>query len=502
MRLSTRIALAVGATVPVLVLATGWLLLRLVAADLHDQQDAHLRERAATVAKDARGLLRASAADRSAAVEQARQRRLFTSALDVGVRLIGPDETFTGGPQPDAGAPLPASAPVPVTLRADGHSWRILSTRVTGGRPGARGTLWLFASDTAADTQLRLVRRRAVSVALLAAPLSGLLAWGVAARASRPLRRLQRRASGLDPRSSPARLDHTPTRIAEVDDLAHTLGTVLARYDEQAARTAEALATARSFASAASHELRTPLMSMQTNLEILAGHPELAGADRDEVLFDLRREHARLLGLLVMLRDLGRGDLVEADAFGPVDLADVVEASTAEQRRRHPRARLSGRCAPGLRVHGWEPGLRSVVDNLLVNALVHGHGHGDGDGHRGARPAQVEVSLRASGTDVLLVVDDPGPGIPPELRAQVFERFRRRPDSPGSGLGLTLVAQQIALHRGRIRILDRPAGPGTRIEVTLPLADGTADEGNTLPLPRNWMIAAAHRPQEFHKDDS
>lgn len=135
MRLSTRIALAVGATVPVLVLATGWLLLRLVAADLHDQQDTHLRERAVAVAKDARGLLRASAADRSAAVEQARERRVFTSALDVGVRLIGPEETFTGGPQPAADVALPARAPVPVTLRADGRSWRILSTRVTGRAP-------------------------------------------------------------------------------------------------------------------------------------------------------------------------------------------------------------------------------------------------------------------------------------------------------------------------------------------------------------------------------
>lgn len=495
MRLSTRIALAVGATVPVLVLATGWLLLRLVAADLHDQQDTHLRERAATVAKDARGLLRASAADRSAAVEQARQRQLFTSALDVGVRLIGPDETFTGGPQPEAGVPLPASAPVPVTLRADGRSWRVLSTRVSAARPGVRGTLWLFASDTASDTQLRLVRRRVVSVALLAAPLSGLLAWGAASRASRPLRRLQRRASGLDPRSSPARLDHTPTRITEVDDLAHTLRTVLARYDEQAARTTEALATARSFASAASHELRTPLMSMQTNLEILTEHPELTGPDRDEVLLDLRREHARLLGLLVMLRDLGRGDLVEADAFGPVDLADVVEASTEEQRRRHPYARLSARSAPGPRVYGWEPGLRTVVDNLLVNALVHGRADG--------QTAEVEVTLCASGPDAVLVVDDRGPGIPPALRGEVFERFRRRPGSPGSGLGLTLVAQQIALHRGRIRILDRPAGPGTRFEVTLPLVDGPgAAEGATLPLRRDWMIQAAGRPQEFHKDGS
>lgn len=111
MRLSTRIALAVGLTVPLLVLATGWLLLRLVATDLHHQQDTHLRESAAAVAKDARGLLRASAADRSAAVERARERRLFTSALDVGVRLVGPEETFTGGPQPDQAVPLPASAP-------------------------------------------------------------------------------------------------------------------------------------------------------------------------------------------------------------------------------------------------------------------------------------------------------------------------------------------------------------------------------------------------------
>ncbi|MFF3145583.1 two-component sensor histidine kinase, partial [Streptomyces sp. NPDC057927] len=66
----------------------------------------------------------------------------------------------------------------------------------------------------------------------------------------------------------------------------------------------------------------------------------------------------------------------------------------------------------------------------------------------------------------------------------------------------TLVAQQIALHRGGIRVLDRPTGAGTRVEVTLPLSDGTADTEDTLPLPRNWMITTADRPQEFHKDGS
>ncbi|WP_328541269.1 MULTISPECIES: HAMP domain-containing sensor histidine kinase [unclassified Streptomyces] len=495
MRLSTRIALGVGATVPLLVLATGWLLLRLVATDLHHQQDTHLWESAAAVARDARGLLRASAADRPAAVEQARERRLFTSALDVGVRLVGSGETFTGGPQPDQAVPLPASAPAPVTLRAGGDTWRVLSTRVSAGRSGARGTLWLFAPDTASDAQLRLVRKRVVTVALLAAPLSGLLAGVVAGRASRPLRRLRDDANGLDPRTSTARLDHTPTRIVEVDDLAHTLQTVLSRYDEQAARTAEALATARSFASAAAHELRTPLMSMQTNLEILSEHPHLPGPDREEVLDDLRREHARLLGLLVMLRELGRGDLVEADAFGLVDLADVVEASTREQRHRHPLALITGDWPPGLRVYGWEPGLRTVVDNLLTNALV----HGSVDGH----PARVDVTLRANGGHAVLVVTDQGPGIAPQHRAEVFERFKRRPDSPGSGLGLTLVAQQIDLHRGRVRIVQPPVGAGTRIEVVLPLVSGIVDTEATLPLQRNWMITTAGRqPQEFHKEDS
>ncbi|MGW0971479.1 sensor histidine kinase [Streptomyces sp. NPDC002516] len=495
MRLSTRIALAVGASVPVLVLATGWLLLRLVAVDLHDEQDAHLRRSAAAVAKDARGLLRASAAERSAAVERTRERRLFTSALDVGIRLVGPSETFTGGPQPDRAA-LPASAPVPVTLRTGGHAWRILSKPVSGTRPGVRGTLWLFAPDTAADTQLRLVRRRVVTVALLAAPLSGLLAGAVAGRASRPLRRLRDSASGLDPRTTSARLDHSPARIAEVDDLAHTLQTVLSRYDEQAARTEEALATARSFASAAAHELRTPLMSMQTNLEILTEHPALPAPDREEVLGDLRLEHARLLGLLVMLRELGRGDLVEADAFGPVDLADVVEASVREQRRRHPLAHIAAHGPPGPRVHGWEPGLRTVLDNLLTNALVHG---GCADG----RPAHIEVTLYASGDQAVLLVDDRGPGIAPERRAAVFGRFKRRPDSPGSGLGLTLVAQQIDLHRGRVRVLDGPDGTGTRIEVVLPLRDGGSGPEAALPAQRNWVIATARaRPQEFHKEGS
>ncbi|MGW2564467.1 sensor histidine kinase [Streptomyces sp. NPDC001514] len=495
MKLSTRIALAVGITVPVLVLAAGWLLLQLVARDLHAEQDAHLRTRAALVAGDARRLLRVTAADRPAAVEQARERQLYASALDVGIRLTGPQGTVSGGPQPGASVPLPDSAPGPVTVEDGNDSWRVLSVRVRGPRPGVDGTLWLFSPDTASQDRLKLVRRRVVTVALLAAPVAGLLGLAVASRATRPLRRLQQRTSGLDPTADAARLEHAPTGVTEVDDLGRTLQTVLARYDEQAARTTAALATARSFAAAAAHELRTPLMSMRTNLDILTEHPDLGASDRTEVLADLHSEHTRMLGLLVMLRELGRGDLVEADAFGPVDLAEVIDASVADARRRHPAAQIGVPEVPRLSVYGWEPGLRTLVDNLLANALVHGR---SADGR-----ARIEVGLRAGGHPsqpvAVLTVDDQGPGIPPPQRDAVFQRFRRGPDSPGSGLGLTLVAQQTALHRGGVQVQDRPSGRGTRVEVRIPVLTVQGGTVPSLPADRDWLIGTAQHPQGFHK---
>ena len=488
MRLSTRIGLAVGLTVPLLVLASGWLLLRLVNHDLHHAEDQHLRTRATAMVPEARALLRASVNGRPK-VADTRERLLFSAALDVGVRMIGPDGTFSGGPQPNASVPLPEGTTGPVTVRAAGESWRALARPIS--TPRGSGTLWVFSPNAADQAQLRLVRHRVAVTTLLAVPLSGLLAWGVATGATGPLRRLGRRTAGLDPRTSPARLSDQPSGVTEVDELAATLRTVLTRYDEQAARTAEALDTARSFSSAAAHELRTPLMSMGTNLDILAGHPDLPAAERAEVVTDLRHEHARLLGMLVMLRELGRGDLVEAEAFRAVDLADTADAAVAEARHRAPDAEITLDAAPGLTVHGWEPGLRLLLDNLLANALAHGR---DAQGR-----AVVRVGVTGGAGEMLVTVDDQGPGVPADARARIFERFQRGPDSAGSGLGLTLVAQQAALHRGSVTVTDGPDGTGARFVVRLPRG------GGELPGPpgrRDWLIgtAGANRSQSFPKD--
>ncbi|MGW4802748.1 sensor histidine kinase [Kitasatospora sp. NPDC004272] len=479
MKLSTRIAIGAAVLVPLLVAAAGLLLLPLVGADLHRRQDAQLNARAAAVLPNARALLAADSRGRPK-VEQNQQRKLMDAALDAGVRLTAADGTvlLAAGPQPDDPLLLPgAPGGNVVTVRQAGSSWRVLTVRVDGG--GAGGTLWVLAPAGEPAEELRAVRRRVLLVALVAAPLSGLIAFGLAERATRPLRRLGRRAAGLDPRAGHAAFAHARTGTAEVDELSAAIALLLSRYDEQAARTAQALDTARSFSSAASHELRTPLMSLRTNLDVLAAHPDLAADERAEVLAESQQDHARMLDLLSALSALARGDLVELSAFGPVDLAELVDTAVAEAARRRPETVYRTELPPEARVFGWDAGLRILLANLLGNAAVHGR--------TADRPAEVDVRLRVEGGTARLTVDDTGPGVPPAERTAVFHRFHRRPDSPGSGLGLTLVAQQAALHRGTALATDRPDGPGGRFEVRLPLLLPADPPAAQLPSPRDWL---------------
>ncbi len=480
MKLATRIALSVTVVVPLLVLAAGLLLLGLVNRDLHNQQDTRLRDQASATLPDVRTLLTADRNGRTK-VEQNQHRIVLGDVLDAGIRVRAADGTIVlqGGPQPGEAVQLPDSTPGgPVTVRAKGHTWRVLTVPVSAPAPGALGTLWLFAPASATQPQIAAVRGRVVLVALLAAPVAGLLGYALAGRATASVRRLSRRAAELDPGAGAAAFPTAPVHITEVDELSTAIGQLLSRYEEQAGRTAQALDTARSFSSAASHELRTPLMSMRTDLDVLAAHPDLPAEERAEVVADLQRDHARLLELLTALRMLAQGDLVEVSAFGPLDLSELVDTAVGETARLHPEARLSAELPPELRVFGWDTGLRILLTNLLRNAVVHGH--------LPAEPALITVRLRAEAGQAVLTVDDAGPGIPPTEREAVFRRFHHRPGSPGSGLGLTLVAQQAALHRGTVTIGTPPGGTGTRFDVRLPLL---AVDTPTLQLParRDWL---------------
>ncbi|MYS85982.1 sensor histidine kinase [Streptomyces sp. SID5474] len=479
MRLSTRIALAVGVLVPLLVIAAGTMVVRWVTADVTHRQDVALRQRADHLAPDGRALLRAVENDRTNAV-RARENKLFDGALDLGVRVELPGGPVSAGPQPPPDVPLPDPRHRgPVTVRADGKAWRVV-TRPLGAARGGAGTLRVFQPTTETDERTALLRRRVLVVAAFAVPISALAGLAVGAGATRSLRALRRRAAAIEP-DDDARPDvHLPSAVAEVDDLGRTLAAVLGRYDAQTARTREALETARAFAATVDHELRGPLTGIRTDLDVLAAYPDLAPAERAEVLGDLMAGQERILSLLASLRALAQGDLADGQGFERVDLGELAHEAARDARMRHPGADVAV-CAPQeIRVDGLRPGLRLLLDNLIGNALVHGRGP-----DRGAS-IRIGVDADAAG-GARIRVDDDGPGIPVERREQVFERFRRGPDSPGAGLGLTLVAQQVALHRGQVAIGTAPPGPGTRVEVLLPMRHPAEPTDGPGEIRHDWL---------------
>ncbi|MGW1995140.1 sensor histidine kinase [Embleya sp. NPDC001921] len=453
MKLATRVALSVAVLVPLLVLGAGTLVVGWARHDLTQRQDRQLQERAERLTPPARALVRTDLDDRQQAI-RTRQYRMLGMALDVGVRVDTPDGPLRMGPQPPEGTTLPSHAPYPVTVHTGGRSWRMVT------RPLPTGALYVFVPSGEPAAQAALLRRRVYVVTAFTVPLSALAGLVAGTAATRSLRVLRRRAARLDPDGGAHDAVHVPSGVVEVDELGRTLDDVLGRYAAQTARTREALETARSFAATVDHELRGPLTGMRTDLDVLATYPDLASTEREDVVADLRIGHERVLAVLTALRALAQGDLVDAAAFGPVELAEVAHAAVRAAPARRPgvevRAAVRVEAPHEVVVYGLAAGLRLLVDNLICNALVHG-----------ANRVLVKV---LPGLDCGVVcVDDDGPGIAPELREVVFERFHRGPNSPGAGLGLTLVAQQVALHGGRVTVGVPPSGRGTRIEVVLPL---------------------------------
>ncbi len=129
-----------------------------------------------------------------------------------------------------------------------------------------------------------------------------------------------------------------------------------------------------------------------------------------------------------------------------------------------------------LRIEGNPDELHRLVVNLLDNAA------------RYTPPgSRIELRLRAAGRDAVVEVEDDGPGIPPELREEIFDRFVRG-DGPadtvrasGSGLGLAIVRAVAASHGGSAEVTESDLG-GARFVVRIPLSK--TEQGITAPLGR------------------
>jgi signal transduction histidine kinase len=275
--------------------------------------------------------------------------------------------------------------------------------------------------------------------------------WGVAGWALRPVERVRSEVAEIGDRDLHRRVPE-PGTGDEIDRLSRTMNAMLARIEDAAARQ-------RRFVADASHELRSPLTAIRAQLEVDLAHPQRANWQTTEQ--DVLDETARMQRLVEDLLVLAHSDTQRLPVRRErVDLDDLL-LEEAQQLQARGRVVVDLTGMSGGQVMGDADQLRRVVRNLLDNAERHA-------------ASVVRVQLHETDGAVEVAIVDDGPGIPPDQRARVFERFARLDDARardagGTGLGLAIAREIVVAHDGTLTIPDTDTG--TTFRVRLPAAD-------------------------------
>ncbi|HEY6499608.1 MAG TPA: HAMP domain-containing sensor histidine kinase [Streptosporangiaceae bacterium] len=312
----------------------------------------------------------------------------------------------------------------------------------------------------------------AVVVVLVAGTGLGLVRFSL-----RPLRRVATTATMVTELPLDTGEVHLPARVPN-DDPRTEVGRVGAAFNRMLQHVESALANRaasetrlRRFAADASHELRTPLSAIRGYAELALRQGGPVPEDVTHALERVQSESARMSVLVDELLLLARLDAGRPLATEPVDLTMLTIEATSDTRVASPshRWRLELPDEP-LTVRGDEMRLRQVLSNLLSNAAKH-------------TPADSEITVAVAGgvgvPAVQLSVTDNGPGIPPDLLPELFERFVRgdssRSHAAGStGLGLAIVKAVVIAHQGTVSVTSRPGR--TSFTIVLP-RDQAGTEG-------------------------
>jgi signal transduction histidine kinase len=281
--------------------------------------------------------------------------------------------------------------------------------------------------------------------------------WLVAGRALKPLKQVAGAADEIGrARDFGRRLPDRRSRD-EVALLALSFNRMLDQLQDAYGAVSAALDAQRRFVADASHELRTPLTTIQGNAGLLAHGPRVDGSVRRAAAADIADESARMSRLVDRMLTLARADSGLRLELAPVELRTVVVEVCRQAAAIRAGRAISVEAAEAT-VSGDEDALRQLVWILIDNAARYSR-------------TKISVDLRIESGWARLTVADDGPGIAPEDRERVFERFFRADRSragQGAGLGLSIARWITDQHSGRI-LAGQDAGGGAALYVDLPL---------------------------------
>jgi two-component system OmpR family sensor kinase len=425
------------------------------------------------------------------------------AALKVASNQNQSRSSNASGP-PEPGGSGPASPPAlthEVTLPSLGGEY--LLTKVPGPEDGTDLVTGLPLSTI--DGTLAHVENTEHVVFAGVLLLAVVLGAGLVQLSLRPLHRVAATATRVTelPLDSgevtlPAGVPDSDPRT-EVGRVGAAFNRMLFHVEKALGRRAASEARLRRFAADASHELRTPLSAIRGYAELALRHP---GPVPEEVTHALRRVQSESVRMGVLVDDLlllARLDAGRPLEREPVDLSRLAIETTSDARvaRTDHRWRLDLPDEPIL-VNGDEHRLHQVLANLLSNAGKHTPPGstvsvaltGDPPLPGNSREAaSVQRGVLPPGPRVELSITDDGPGIPPELLPELFERFTRAdtsrardPSASGksTGLGLAIVDAVVAAHEGCISVTSRPGM--TRFAIILPLLRQPADQAQASPV--------------------
>jgi two-component system OmpR family sensor kinase len=400
-------------------------------------------------------------------------------------------------------ADLPASAPGPPqtttrTLPSLGVEFMFAKMQAPDGV-----TLVTGLPLTTVNQQIEHVENTEHLVFALALGLAVILGAALVQFSLRPLRRVAAIATKVTelPLESgevtlPAGVPDSDPRT-EVGQVGAAFNRMLLHVERALGRRAASEARLRRFAADASHELRTPLSAIRGYAELALRHRGPVPQDVAHALRRVQSESARMSVLvddLLLLARLDAGRPLERE---PVDLSrlaiDVTSDARVARGDHHWRLDLPG---DPILVRGDEHRLHQVLANLMSNAGRHTppgstvsvalrveEAPGPGrDSRLASDGGMVERGVRPAAPRVELSITDDGPGIPPELLPDLFERFTRADTSrardldaagTSTGLGLAIVDAVVAAHGGSITVTSRPGR--TRFAIYLPLLPEPAD---------------------------